>query len=94
MRKVKVLLALLLTPLMALAQAVKSPDGNVVLNFSLDNGKPTYELTYKGKAVVKPSHLGLELTRHGNQSGERPPRYATTTTRWPSRLTNRPRSVT
>ena len=63
MRKVKVLLAALLMPLAALAQTVTSPDGNVVLNFSLDNGRPTYKLDYKGKAVVKPSHLGLELAK-------------------------------
>ena len=48
MRKVKVLLALLLMPLAALAQTVKSPDGNVVLTFSRDNGRPTYEMTDKG----------------------------------------------
>lgn len=68
MRKVKVLLAVLLTPLMALAQTVTSPDGNVVLNFSLDNGRPTYKLDYKGKAVVKPSHLGLELAKDKHAS--------------------------
>ena len=68
MRKIKVLSALLLMPLMALAQAVKSPDGNVVLTFSLDNGRPTYELAYKGKAVVKPSHLGLELAKDKHAS--------------------------
>ena len=68
MRKVKVLLAVLLTPLMALAQTVTSPDGNVSLNFSLENGRPTYKLDYKGKAVVKPSHLGLELAKNKHAS--------------------------
>ena len=53
---------------MALAQTVTSPDGNVVLNFSLDNGRPTYKLDYKGKAVVKPSHLGLELAKNKHAS--------------------------
>ena len=72
MRKVKVLLAALLLPLAALAQTVKSPDGNVTVTFSLDNGRPTYEMTYKGKAVVKPSHLGLELvkTKHTSKGME------------------------
>ena len=72
MRKVKVLLAALLLPLAALAQTVKSPDGNVTVTFSLDNGRPTYEMTYKGKAVVKPSHLGLELvkTKHASKGME------------------------
>ena len=68
MRKVKMLLAALLMPLAALAQTVTSPDGNVVLNFSLDNGRPTYKLDYKGKAVVKPSHLGLELAKNKHAS--------------------------
>ncbi len=50
--------------MMAAAQTVKSPNGNVALTFTLsDNGRPTYEMTYKGRAVVKPSHLGLELAK-------------------------------
>lgn len=64
-----IILALLLMPLAMLAQAVKSPDGNVELKFSLtDNGRPTYEMTYKGKAVIKPSHLGLELAKDKHAS--------------------------
>ena len=64
-----IILALLLMPLAMLAQAVKSPNGNVELKFSLtDNGRPTYEMTYKGKAVVKPSHLGLELAKDKHAS--------------------------
>lgn len=44
------------------AQELKSPNGNLILNFSLqNNGVPTYSLTYKGKDVIKPSKLGLEL---------------------------------
>lgn len=54
---------------MAAAQTVKSPDGNVALTFTLsDNGRPTYEMTYKGRAVVKPSHLGLELAKDRHAS--------------------------
>lgn len=65
-------MALLLLPLMATAQTVTSPNGNVEVKFSLDNGCPTYEMTYKGKAVVKPSHLGLELvkTKHASKGME------------------------
>ena len=63
MRKVKVILAALLVPMMAAAQTVTSPGGKVAVKFSLDNGRPTYEMTYKGKTVVKPSHLGLELAK-------------------------------
>ena len=61
----------LLLPIMAEAQTktVKSPNGNIVLNFSIDNdGRPTYEMTYKGRAVVLPSHLGLELAQDKHAS--------------------------
>lgn len=68
-KRTNIILALLLMPLAMLAQAVKSPNGNVELKFSLtDNGRPTYEMTYKGKAVVKPSHLGLELAKDKHAS--------------------------
>lgn len=43
------------------AQQIKSPDGNFTLNFELKDGVPFYNLSYKDKAVVKPSSLGLEL---------------------------------
>jgi hypothetical protein len=44
------------------AQELKSPDGKLVMTFSLQaDGVPTYNLTYKEKAVVKQSKLGLEL---------------------------------
>ncbi len=54
--------------MMALAQTVKSPDGNVSVTFSLDNGRPVYEMNYKNKAVVKPSRLGLELAKDKHAS--------------------------
>ncbi|MBQ1610519.1 MAG: glycoside hydrolase family 97 N-terminal domain-containing protein, partial [Muribaculaceae bacterium] len=66
------LLAACLMPLMALAQnaqEVKSPDGNMLLKFYLEqNGKPTYELSYKGKQVIKPSHLGFKLAKDKHAS--------------------------
>jgi hypothetical protein len=44
------------------AEEIKSPNRNLTLNFSLQaGGVPTYSLTYKGRSVIKPSHLGLEL---------------------------------
>ena len=44
------------------AQQLKSPDGNFTMTFALQNGGvPSYSLMYKGKAVIKPSKLGLEL---------------------------------
>lgn len=69
MKKVTLLLSLLLTPFLVSAQTVKSPNGQIIVNFSLTgNGQPTYEMTYKGKAVVKPSHLGLELAKDKHAS--------------------------
>ena len=52
----------------AVAQDVKSPNGNVCLSFALRNGCPTYQLTYKGRDVVKPSRLGLELAKDKHAS--------------------------
>ena len=63
MRKIKLISALLLLPMAMMAQTVTSPGGKVAVKFSLDNGRPTYEMTYKGKTIVKPSHLGLELAK-------------------------------
>ncbi len=68
MKKIITFVTFMLLPLMAMAQEIKSPDGNVRLNFYLDNGQPTYEMTYKGKAVIKPSHLGLELAKNKHAS--------------------------
>lgn len=46
------------------AQKLTSPDGNFIMNFSLNNdGAPVYELNYKDKTVIKPSTLGLELKK-------------------------------
>lgn len=64
----RLLILSMLLPAMATAQTVKSPDGNVELSFSLDGGKPTYEMSYKQKAVVKPSRLGLELAKDKHAS--------------------------
>lgn len=56
------LLLSLLVSGMALAENLQSPNGNLELKFSVNNqGEPIYELYYKGKAVIKPSKLGLEL---------------------------------
>ena len=71
--KIRIISTLLiaLSSAMALAQTTKSPNGNVELTFSVDDGKPTYQLTYKGKMVVKPCHLGLELAKdkHASKGG-------------------------
>ena len=44
------------------AQELKSPNGEITMNFYLeDGGVPTYQLSYKNQEVIKPSHLGLEM---------------------------------
>ena len=59
--KTTLLFSALLLPLSVAAQTVSSPNGAISVSFSLaDGGRPTYEMTYKGRPVVKPSHLGLE----------------------------------
>jgi len=48
----------------AVAQQQTSPDGNVVLSFSLKaDGTPTYKMTYKGKPVINESTLGFTLKK-------------------------------
>ena len=45
-------------------EKLSSPDGNLTMSFSLDmQGSPVYELSYKGKTVIKPSKLGFELVQ-------------------------------
>ena len=56
------LLLALTTGWAANAQTVTSPNGQVQLTFSVDpQGSPCYALNYKDKAVIRTSHLGLEL---------------------------------
>ena len=47
--------------LKANAQTLSSPNGQLQVLFSVDDGIPTYQLSYKGKTVIKPSKMGLEL---------------------------------
>ena len=54
---------------LATSYRLVSPDGRLVMNFTLDAaGRPSYDLTYKGRSVVKPSYLGLELKTDGQGS--------------------------
>ena len=65
----KLFLSLLLLPMMAMAGNVKSPNGLIEVKFSTDQtGRPVYEMTYKGKTVINPSHLGLELAKDKHAS--------------------------
>ena len=63
MRQFLFLLCFSLLCSVVIAQDISSPDKNLSLNFVLNDGTPTYSLTYKGKVVIKPSKLGLELKK-------------------------------
>lgn len=44
------------------SQTIQSPSKNISLNFQLSqDGKPTYSVLYKNKAIVKESNMGLNL---------------------------------
>jgi len=60
-KKIALLLLLLATPFFLKAQTITSPDKHLSLKFELKNGVPFYELTFKGKAVIKTSQLGIEI---------------------------------
>ncbi|MBO9682275.1 MAG: glycoside hydrolase family 97 protein [Flavisolibacter sp.] len=63
MKRMLALLLLVTAVLNAVsAQELHSPNNNLLLQFSLrDDGTPTYDLSYKGKPVVKPSKMGFAL---------------------------------
>ena len=62
-RGLLLLLTLLWTTTLArAAEQLQSPDKQLTLSVNLTaDGTPTYSLTYKGKAVLRPGQLGLEL---------------------------------
>ena len=70
MKKLFFSLGIFAISLLAVAQTTtQSPDGNLVLTFQLaEGGVPTYSLDYKGKTVILPSRLGLELARDKHAS--------------------------
>lgn len=60
--KLACFLLVLLVSGAAMAESITSPNGQLQLNFSVSaQGEPVYELSYKGKSVINPSKLGLEL---------------------------------
>ena len=60
--KLACFLLVLLVSGVAMAEGITSPNGQLQLNFSVNaQGEPVYELFYKGKPVINPSKLGLEL---------------------------------
>lgn len=49
-------------------ETLNSPNGNLTLTFEVgEGGKPMYSLEYKGKTVVLPSAMGLELRGQDRQ---------------------------
>ena len=62
MKPTALILLFSLLPLTSSAQQLTSPNGEMVMNFSVDSdGRPTYDLTFKGRTVIGRSHLGLQL---------------------------------
>ncbi len=61
MKRLQILLVCLLSAFGLKAVELKSPDGNLVLQAEVKNGRPVYTLDYKQRPVIKPSYLGLEL---------------------------------
>ena len=60
--------ALLLTSLLP-AQTIQSPDGRLALEFSIVDSVPQYQLNFAGKAVIRPSKLGLTLANAPSFTG-------------------------
>ncbi|MGL4779456.1 MAG: glycoside hydrolase family 97 protein [Bacteroidales bacterium] len=61
MKKAFLSVACVMSILAASAEEIKSPNGNLILNFEVKDGVPVYELDYKNKPVIKESRLGLQL---------------------------------
>lgn len=60
-----ILIALAMTTGARAEETVASPDGKIQLTFDVVAGKPTYSVAYCSKPVIKPSHLGLQLAKGG-----------------------------
>ena len=45
---------------------LNSPDGQLEMKFSVENGIPTYEMNCNGQAVILPSRLGFQLVGREN----------------------------
>jgi len=71
-RRIEVLAAALLMAVAATASTekltVKSPQSTVEAQLYIENGFATYEMAYKGKKVILPSHLGLQLMKDKHAS--------------------------
>ena len=67
MKKVIIVLMGIIMAMTANAIEQKSPNGNIVLNVELNaKGTPEYQVTYKGRPVINPSTLGIELAEENS----------------------------
>ena len=60
-KALKIGVAAVLCSMAVSAQTLLSPNKQLQMDFSIEKGRPTYTLQYKGKTVIAPSHLGIEL---------------------------------
>ncbi|MFD2203512.1 glycoside hydrolase family 97 protein [Shivajiella indica] len=60
-KRILPILIFLFIPILTWGKTIKSPNGLLQMEFELNQGVPTYMLSYKGKPVILPSKLGLEL---------------------------------
>ena len=68
MRKILTIIALLATCVVS-AEALRSPNGALEMQFSIDEqGTPRYTLSFKGEEVVRPSRLGFELVGNAHKT--------------------------
>lgn len=58
----KLLFALSILPVSALAQEIASPDGNLKVNVSCKDGKAAYSIIYNNETVINSSSLGLKTS--------------------------------
>lgn len=64
---IQFLFVLLISINSSLAQELKSPNGEFTMSFSLlQDGTPTYALSYKNNPIIKSSKLGFELKNDKN----------------------------
>ncbi|MBR1621139.1 MAG: glycoside hydrolase family 97 N-terminal domain-containing protein, partial [Prevotella sp.] len=60
MKKINITILLLVAVIPLIAIEVSSPNKQLKVEFSIDKGRPAYQLFYKNQTVIKTSHLGLQ----------------------------------
>ena len=66
MRKTFLAAICLLLSMAIHASEVTSPNGEIKVIFSLNGSVPTYQVTFRGQEVIRPSRLGFELVNGQN----------------------------